>query len=292
MLSMSIRQLDPPEFAARVPERLTMIKEQGFAVFESAHIRKDGTVMPVEVNSRVLDYEGKRVYFSVIRDITERKHAEEQVKKSLKEKEALLQEIHHRVKNNMQVISSLLKLQSRYAKDLSAEQTLLESQNRVRTMALIHDKLYQSGDLSKIDFGDYVRSLINELLRFAGEKRTKIDISMDFEDIYLSADTAIPCGLIINEMFTNSIKHAFPEQQRGNVTISLSMDASGEYHLVYSDNGIGIPEDVDFRSSHSLGLELIILLAEHQLRGSVELDRGEGTRFDIRFRELRYKERI
>jgi len=212
----------------------------------------------------------------------ERKRMEEQIKASLREKEMLLREIHHRVKNNMQLISSLLRLQSRYIKDKKYIEMLKESQNRIRSMAFIHEKLYQSKDLANIDFNGYIKSLTDDLFRSYGANG-KIALKTDIEGVSLGVDTAIPCGLIINELVSNSLKHAFPEDREGEIKIALRRTDRNEVELVVSDDGIGIPEDLDFRNTESLGLQLVTSLAESQLQGKTELNRAKGTEFRIRF---------
>jgi PAS domain S-box-containing protein len=216
-------------------------------------------------------------------DITERKKAEEKIKASLKEKEVLLQEMHHRVKNNLQVMSSLLKLQSRQIGDERYAEMLKESENRVKTMALIHEKLYQSEDLAGIDLGGYVKSLVRGLFSAYGAEAGRIKLRTEFEDIRLGVNYAMPCGLVINELVSNSLKHAFPDGKGGEIRVAMRAIGENEVELVVSDNGVGIPAGLDFRNAESLGLRLVSMLAEEQLGGQVELDRTEGTRFEIRF---------
>lgn len=220
----------------------------------------------------------------VLRDITDRKRAEEEIKASLKEKEVLLQEIHHRVKNNIQIISSLLSLQSHYIKDKKYVEMLKESQNRIRSMALIHEKLYQSRNLASIDFDGYVETLVRDLIRSYGVNTAGAAVTTKVENICLNIDTAVPCGLIINELVSNALKHAFPDGRKGEITITFSQ--SGDtLELAVSDNGVGIPETIDFRNTDSLGLRLVTILAEDQLNGEITLDRCEGTTFRITFRK-------
>ena len=211
---------------------------------------------------------------------------------SLKEKEVLLREIHHRVKNNMQVISSLIRLQSRNVKDEQQIEMLKESQNRIKAMALIHEKLYRSKDLANIDFNDYINNLVNDLFLSYKVSTGKVALKMNIEAVSFGIDTAIPCGLIVNELVSNSLKYAFPEGKDGEIKISLRTLEEGDIELIVSDNGVSIPKDLDFRNTESLGLRLITNLAEKQLQGKVELNRNEGTKFQIIFKEAKYKERI
>jgi len=216
----------------------------------------------------------------------DRKQAEEKIKKSLNEKEVLLREIHHRVKNNMQIISSLLRLQSQTIKDKTYSQLFEESQNRITSMALVHEKLYQSRDLAKIEFNAYIRDMVTGLFQSYGISTDRINLIFDVGDVSLGINSAIPCGLIINELVTNSLKYAFPDGRKGELKITVH-EIDNEIELVISDNGIGIPENIDFRNTESLGLKLVSILAERQLRGNLNLDRKTGTEFRIRFKEDR-----
>ena len=210
----------------------------------------------------------------------------EKIEKSLREKEVLLKEIHHRVKNNMQVISSLLRLQSRHVKDKEALELFNESRNRIYSMALIHESLYQAKDLTRIDFAGYVRRLTRDLFRTYSVGPNEIKLKMEIKDVFLNVNTGIPCGLIINELVTNSLKHAFPDGKNGEIQVGLYKRKKGEFTLNVRDNGTGFPEDFDFQNTESLGMQIVISLVE-QLDGTIELDKGEGTSFTIGFRELK-----
>jgi len=210
----------------------------------------------------------------------------EKIEKSLKEKEVMLKEIHHRVKNNLQVISSLLSLQSRHIKDKEALELFNDSRNRIYSMSLIHERLYQSEDLARIDFAGYLRTLTRDLFRSYNVDPNVIKMNLELKDVFLNVNTGIPCGLIINEMVTNSLKHGFPDGRRGEIQIGFYERKKGEYTLNVRDNGIGFPEDFDFRNTESLGMYLVVSLVE-QLDGTIELDKGEGTSFTIGFRELK-----
>jgi two-component sensor histidine kinase len=204
------------------------------------------------------------------------------IRAALKERETLLKEIHHRVKNNMQVVSSLLSLQAAQATERETIETLNESQRQIRSMALIHEKLYRSGSLAEIDFGDYVESLVGELMRMYNVAEGAITINADIENVQLGVDTAIPCALIINELVSNSLKHAFPDGRTGDVTVALQR-ANGAYTLTVADNGVGFPPNVDFRATDSLGMQLVVTLV-NQLDGTITLDRTKGTTFIITFK--------
>ncbi len=218
-----------------------------------------------------------------IRYAIERQRAEGLMKAALKEKDVLLKEIHHRVKNNLQIISSLLKLQSKNIKDELVLEIFKESQNRVRSMALIHEKLYQSKDLANINFKGYVWDLVADLFRSYGANAGKIALQMDVEDIPLGVEVAIPCGLIINELVSNALKYAFPEGKEGQISITFRSLDEGKINLTIGDNGVGIPEDLDIKTTETLGLHLVNILAEDQLQGQIKLDRTKGTEFQIEF---------
>ncbi|OPY25724.1 MAG: two-component response regulator [Methanobacterium sp. PtaU1.Bin242] len=226
----------------------------------------------------------------IMEDITERKRSEDRIKKALKEKETLLKEIHHRVKNNLQIISSLLVLQKDYVKnDPTAVNVLGESQNRVLSMAMIHEMLYQSKDLNHINFSDYIEKLVFNLFSSYG-KRNRITPVINVDDVLLNIETAVPLGLIISELVSNSLKYAYNDTT-GEILISLHPHEN-ELELVISDYGVGLPEDLDFRNTtSSFGLKLVNLLIS-QLDGDIELDRSEGTKFTVKFKELEYRERF
>jgi two-component sensor histidine kinase len=207
----------------------------------------------------------------------------EQIKASLREKDVMLKEIHHRVKNNIQIISSLIKLQSRNIKDEQAQEIFKSTQSRVRSMALIHEKLYRSKDLAQIDLAEYVQSLTAYLSNFYRSKTNFIKYHTSIKDVSLDINTAIPCGLIINELISNSLKYAFPNGKKGEIKISVQPLNKKELEMIVSDNGVGLPKKIDFRSTETLGLHLVTILAEDQLRGKIKLDRTKGTRFQIRF---------
>ncbi|MBO3458562.1 CBS domain-containing protein [Aetokthonos hydrillicola Thurmond2011] len=216
-------------------------------------------------------------------EIVERQRAERQLKMSLEEKDVLLKEIHHRVKNNLQIISSLLRLQAGYLKDEQVVGIFQDSQNRIRAMAMIHENLYQSDDLARIDFSDYIRNLTNNLIR-SYSANPNINFKLNFDKISLRIDTAIPCGLIINELISNSLKHAFPNNTPGEISIDFSMIQPGRYLLNVSDNGVGITENIEFYKNRSLGLQLVWRLVE-QIEGNIEFNNKNGTYYKINFIE-------
>jgi len=224
----------------------------------------------------------------LLAEIAERERAEETITASLKEKEFLLREIHHRVKNNLQVISSLLYLQSRRTSDNQIQGVLQDSQNRVKSMALIHEKLYMSQKLARINLAEYTKSLVDYLYHCYDIHLDRISLKLDAEKIVVGADTAIPCGLIINELVSNSLKHAFPEGRSGEIYIKISSEGEQCFKMVVGDDGIGFEADPE--KANTLGLLLVSTLTK-QIDGSIKLDRSQGTRFEIAFKELKYKER-
>jgi PAS domain S-box-containing protein len=254
-------------------------------------LRKDGIEFPFEMSLASWSSGDKNYFTSIIRDITDSEKAKTQIVESLNEKEILIKEIHHRVKNNLQIISSLLDLQENYVKeDETAVNVLKESQNRVLSMAMIHEMLYQSKDLSNINFADYLRSLVSSLFHTYGVTG-RINMVINVDNVYLNVETSVPLGLITSELLSNSLKYAFPEDRKGEIVLSI-ISHKTDFELVISDNGIGFPEDVDFKNvESSLGLQLVNSLV-NQLDGTIKLDRTNGTEFTIKFKELKYQERV
>ena len=246
-------------------------------------IKKDGSLRWVR-NTPVPKYDtaGKLMeYEGLVQDITDRKEAEESLRSSLREKEVLLREVHHRVKNNLQVISSLLNLQSSYIKDEHALEMFKESINRIRTMAHIHEKLYQSRDYARINFNDYVNELALQLYGSYGLNPELVTIKIVVDDFSVDINTAIPLGLIINELISNAMKHAFPQSRKGEISVAIK-SRNGQITLKVSDDGIGFPPHLDFSKTDSLGLQLVNELTE-QLDGKIKLERGKGTAIEIVF---------
>ena len=211
-------------------------------------------------------------------DITERKQAEERIRASLAEKEVLLKEIHHRVKNNMQVISSLVALQAERLPDAAMRAVLQDVTHRVRSMALVHEKLYQSADMARVEFAEYAQSLLNYLWRAHGTAASGVRLALDLEPVPLSVNAAVPCGLILNELVSNALKHAFRDARAarggavvgGEVAVSLRGGPEGRVCLRVRDNGTGLPAGLDWRQADSLGLRLVQMLAG-QLHATVEV---------------------
>jgi PAS domain S-box-containing protein len=246
----------------------------------------NGRTRWVEGRGRLFyDETGRRVRMRGVRmDITLRMQAEEHLKASLHEKEVLLKEIHHRVKNNLQIISSLLNLQASSIQDPKAMALFEECQHRISSMALIHQSLYQEGDLSRIDFAAYLRTLAVDLFRAYAVNPARIALTITADALLLSLDTAVPCGLLVNELLTNSLKHAFPQGGSGQIQVELRRLTEEQIVLKVCDTGVGLPTWVDLQKTSSFGLQLVRILAA-QLRATINLARHPGTTFTITFAE-------
>jgi len=257
--------------------------------YEARCVFKDGKIRNIIITVDMIP--GTRRSVASFLDITDRKKAELQIKKSLDEKIVLLREIHHRVNNNMQIISSLLNLQSFHIADEKALNVFRESQNRVKSMGMIYEKLYQSKDISHIDFADYISSLVSGIFSSYEIDTNHIKLKIDAQQILMGIETAIPCGLIINELVTNALKHAFVGRENGELDITLQILSDDTYQLTIKDDGIGFPENIDFENVSTVGLQLVNGLVD-QIDGTIEMDAGEGTKFSIIFKEVRYLERM
>jgi two-component sensor histidine kinase len=218
-------------------------------------------------------------------DITELKEAETRLHSSLSEKEVLLREVHHRVKNNLSVVDSLLSMQARYIDDAAALRAISDSQRRIHTMSLIHEQLYQSQDVDKVDFCEYLQRLVVNLYSSTNFNASQVELKLDVKPTLLNIDTAISMGLIVNELLTNAFKYAFPNNMTGVIEVSLYESSDPHnLHLVIRDNGIGIPKNVDFNGTTSLGLRLVRILAQ-QLRATLDLSCSVGASFHFTFQE-------
>ncbi|TVP64240.1 MAG: PAS domain S-box protein [Nodularia sp. (in: Bacteria)] len=252
---------------------------------EKRYFRKNGSIVWINITvSLMRELSGEPKYFiSVIEDISDRKQSHEQIQASLLEKEVLLKEIYHRVKNNLQVVSSLLNLQSAYIKDTEDMVIFQQSQQRIASMALVHEKMYQSPDLAKINLNEYVQDLVSSLCTCYELNIDTIAININVDDgILLGLDTAIPCSLIIHELVSNSLKHAFAEGRLGEINIEIKNTSLNEISLVVRDNGIGLPSNFDFQDTASLGWELIDALSS-QLSGDITINSDIGVEFKINF---------
>jgi PAS domain S-box-containing protein len=277
-----VKKLYTPESFAEYQIRREKRKRGDYvpSEYEISIVRKNGEVRHLQVFRKDILWNGERQFQVLYNDITDRKLAEEKIKASLLEKETMLKEIHHRVKNNLQVISSLLALQSGYVQDEKSREIFQESQDRVSTMAKIHTMLCQSENMSGVDFGGFIGDLAGRLQQSYGIAESRVGIHVNV-DVSLTIETSIPCGLILNELVSNALKHAFPEGRGGEVNISM-MKAGDRFVLTVQDNGIGFPEALDFHNTKSLGLELVNLLVG-QMNGAITLIVEGGATFTITF---------
>ncbi|WP_292485728.1 sensor histidine kinase [Methanohalobium sp.] len=248
------------------------------------HKRKDGTIFPVEVRLTRINLNEKPVILAYIRDITVRKQAEERLKEQKEqviETERIRQlELHHRIKNNLQIISSLLNLQSEKFTDDNVKDAFIDTRNRVISMSLVHNKLYQAKGLENVNTKDYIGDLVDHLNELYNVPN--IDINIDVEDIYLGIDTIIPLGMLINEILSNSLKYAFSESETGKIEIKLYQNNNKNYTLIVADNGKGMPENIDVKDADTLGLQLIKSLID-QIGGDFEVNKENGTKYIIKF---------
>jgi len=296
----SILDYSPEDFYSKPELALDFIHPNDLHLFESIIwgevpsstpitlrlLSKDGRCIWAEQRSVPIYAESGKLEAieSVTRDVTDRVLTESQLKSSLEEKEVLLKEVHHRVKNNLQVISSLLNLQSSYVDDPHTRELFKESQNRVKSMAMIHERLYRSDDLMRIDFAEYIRGLVSDLFISYKSKSDGVQLRINVVESSIGIDAAIPCGLIVNELVSNALKHAFPNGRKGEIHIDFNRDDEG-FNLVVGDNGVGFPVGLDFRKTESLGLQLVNTLTD-QIGGTIELDSSSGTEFRIASSEI------
>lgn len=248
--------------------------------------KKNGEVFQAYLSASVLKNDKGEVIgaMGVSRDITELKQQENKVRQSLREKEVLLKEVHHRVKNNLQVITSILNLQSSYVKDKNTLMMLKESQDRIKSMAFIHESLYQTKDFSHVNFTEYVVNLSKNLMRSYDLSQRKVQFESQVENVHLNLDQSIPCGLIINELVSNALKYAFRKKKKGIITLKIR-EKEGNVSIILADDGDGMPKDFNYKKTDSLGLQLVVTLAE-QLNGTIKLERKNGTKFTITFPKM------
>lgn len=246
--------------------------------------RRDGSEFPVEISlNYIATAHGQGLAMAFVSDISSRKRAVREVELALAEKTVLLREVHHRVKNNLAVIAGLLDLQSAAVDNERASVALAESERRVLSMALIHEQLYSNENLDRINFADYAEQLARELCISFAVDTDRVPVLVDAEPLDLGVDRAIPCGLILNELLTNALKYAFPGEREGTIRILFARRGSDRLALTCEDDGIGIPYEIDWENSRSLGLRIVKILAK-QIDGTLTLDRsGKGARFELTF---------
>lgn len=281
-----------PDDVNKVKETVkSAIENKSIARVDCRYMKADGSPVWVEtIKKPIFNNDEFKGLICSSRDISPQKENEQIINDSLNEKEILLREIHHRVKNNLQIISSLLNLQSHYIKDTETLDVLMESQNRIRTMAIVHEELYRSPNLTNINFKEYLERLLSNLFYSYGVNGEFIETKFDLEESTISIDTAIPCGLIVNELVTNSLKYAFPDGEKGKIEVLLR-SSHETYTLTISDNGVGLPESFKLENAETLGLQLVNSLVS-QIEGVLKLKRNCGTEFKISFTETEYKKRV
>jgi PAS domain S-box-containing protein len=293
LIGLHIRDVVAPESWPIVSGEvgLRVSGEKEFSRYEFTGRKRDGSEVGCEVLGARIMFKGQPAIQGSIIDITERRKTEEKIRVSLREKEVLLREVYHRTKNNMQVISSLLNLQARKLTDPKAVDMFRDTQQRIRTMALVHERLYRSQDLSRVEFGVYLHNLTTHLFHFFQTQPEQVRLEMETSEVPLDIQSAIPCGLLANEIISNALKHAFPEGRKGTIFIRLTRDGEGLIVLSIRDDGIGLPDGLDISRSDTLGMEIVTSLVG-QIDGRLEILRDQGTEFRISFREIPYAPRI
>lgn len=276
-----VKPFDVNELRVRIKtgERIVALHQELIAA--RAHLQGINRDLAEEIERRTLVEERLERARDELEEHVRERTAE--LVNALREKDVLLREIHHRVKNNLQIISSLLGLQSHRIREQELLDALMDSQGRIRSMALVHEQLYETQDLARIEFAGYARVLARSLVQSYANTSGSVNVQVLGESVYLEIQTAIPCGLILNELVSNCLKHAFPPGSQGEVIVEISQTSESEYSLVVSDNGKGIPLSLDFNNSTTLGLRLVKNLVESQLRGRLEVRRNKGTKITVVF---------
>jgi PAS domain S-box-containing protein len=287
-----IQSIPLPEFRPLLDAALNALITRGQRYDVDFKIRRasDGEIR--DIHSLAEYNAARRTIIGSIQDITERKQTEEQIKKSLAEKETLLRELYHRTKNNMAVIIALLELQAGALEDERLQKEFSEAQNRIRAMALVHQKLYDASDLSHINLKDYIHELVLLMLKSYSIDPAKITVTAEMEEVFVLIDSAIPCGLILNELLSNTLKYAFSPERGVEIKIQLHRAENGAIELHIADNGVGVPPGFNFRRDGHLGLQNVFTLGEGQLRGQVVFETHPGVACQLRFQDTFYKPRV
>ncbi len=281
LMGISLYDIDPDATKKLLSDDWRRLREQGSSILERRHRAKDGRIYPVEIRANLVVFEGREYNCAFATDISERKKTEEQVRASLLEKEVLLREIHHRVKNNLQVVSSLLYLQSQKLADPELKNHFLESQSRICSMALAHEQLYQSKNLSEVSLKSYVESLVSQLRQVFQMAGQQIDCRTEIDAVALDIAKVIPCGLLITELLSNAYRHAFADGRNGAIRIAIE-ERENKLLLTVADDGIGLPAGFDYRQTATLGMQLVRALC-NQLNGVIEVENQRGTLFRVTF---------
>lgn len=293
LLSMTAQDLyvDPAE---REIFRQKIEQDGLVANFETQLQHKDGSTCDV-ILSAVLQSEPDKktaLFQTIIHDFSERKQHEQDITRALGEKETLLRELYHRTKNNMQVIRSMLVLQAAHSPHPEVKKLVQETGNRIQAMALVHQNLYQTQDLSWIDLRSYFKNLSRLLMKSFSPTSAKIKLTLNLEEVHALIDTAIPCGLVINELMSNSLQHGFPDDMEGEIRLDLHKEADSRVVLYYVDTGVGVPDDFDFYKQETLGIQTIIALVVHQLQGTIQFESKNGLAVRIQYKDNLYKKRL
>jgi PAS domain S-box-containing protein len=280
---MRLWDLHPPDRRGEAAAILRGMGPGGSATSCVPLLAKDGSLVSVETRFVAGRWGERHAVFGISRDVSDRMRLEGELRRRLREKEVLLREVHHRVKNNMQVISSLLRMQSRYLTDERSAAVFRDSQDRIASMALIHEHLYTSGDLGEVDFQGYLGRLVDQLRCSLDVESGRVAVDIRAEPLSIPIDTAVPCGLVVNELVSNAFQHAFPGRDGGRVSVSARRTPEGWVELSVADDGVGLPAAADLQCRQTLGLQLVGGLVEHQLSGRLAVDRARGTVFRIHF---------
>jgi len=283
--------IHPDDLQLGMERYQSTISGESLESYEIRFRNKSGGYLYGEVLTTLINNpENKNEILGIVRDVTERRKSEQLIRESLNEKEILLKEIHHRVKNNLQIIISLINMQSSDIADPKIVGSLREIQNRVISMSLIHQSFYQSNNLTDVDFTAYIRKLVDNLFNIFGVKRERVSLELNSPGYKISIDIAIPLGLLVNEVLSNSLKYAFPDERKGSIRIVLS-ESEDKYKLMISDDGCGIPPDVNAKTSSSMGMTLIRMLCD-QLDGKLHVNISSGTVYEMEFASKTYKDRL
>jgi len=282
LLKMTLKDLVVPEFSEKVKERVSQLKKKGVAIFESADRRKDGTAMPVEVSARYVDYKDQNIILSIVRDIHERKLAEDLIISTLREKDILLKEIKRQTQFELEFFSRILEKLSRTSGVDSLFEETQNARNRIKSMAYIKERLYSFPSITKIDIAELITRLVRFVSSLYPAGVNNIHIENEINHVYLDLVNTIPLALIINEFLSNSLKHAFHDNNNGKIAIHVSKEKSGKHILRYFDSRTGFHDTLNFKNTTTLGMQLINELVD-QLNGNIELNTNEGTEYIVEF---------
>jgi len=285
MIEMNLQDIVSPEYAGEIEPRTEMLHEEGVAVFESGDIRKDGTVMPVEISAREIVFRNRKAILSVVRDITQRKMAEELISITLSQKDILLKEIQDQSKRIMQSISLILHYHCSEPNSQNDQAAFPKMKQRIETYKQLYEKFYRYENYTKIDFEDFVDWQTKLLFSQFSPALTQVQFDRDIQNVYLNIHHAIPSGMIIQELVSNSLNHAFPDGRSGKIGVQMLNQNPGKYTLIIKDNGRGFPPTFDFEAANSLGF-LLVKDFSSQIQGTIELINNNGAQFTISFPSL------